>query len=151
VSSTPSQRARSRVFRLSRSAYLVALFLLFGAAPLAFARSGDEGSEAVLGPRVALLLLPILAAVFIARTATIVSADGIQIRALFGRRWLPWSEVRGLSLDGNRVYAVVAGGAVRLPCVRIADLHAVAELSAGRLPPVAKPVPKYAPARRRRR
>jgi hypothetical protein len=105
----------------------------------------------VFGPRVALLLIPVLAALFIARTATVVSPDGIEVRALLGRRRLPWEEVRGLSIRGARIYAVVSNGLVRLPCVRVGDLHAVSELSAGRLPPVERPVPRYAASRRRRR
>jgi hypothetical protein len=139
------------VFRLPRSAYLAVLFLLFGVAPLAFARGGDEGSAAVFGPRVALMLIPVAAAFFIARTATVVSSDGIEVRALFGRRRMSWAQLRGLSIRGTKIYAVLDDGAVRLPCVRVADLHAVAELSDGRLPPVARPVPRYAPSRRRRR
>ncbi len=150
MSSVPAPRLRERVFRLPRSAYFVVLFVLFGVAPLAFARGGDEGSVAVLGPRAVLVLIPVIIAFFIARTATVVSADGIEVRALLGRRRLPWAQIRGLSVRGTRVYAVVAEGAVRLPCVRVADLHDVAELSDGRLPPVARPTPKFAPSRRRR-
>jgi hypothetical protein len=124
------------------------LFVLFGVAPLAFAGGGDEGSPAVLGPRAALLLIPVIVAAYIARTATIVSTDGIEVRALLGRRRLSWQQVRGLSITGARVYAVVGDGAVRLPCVRIGDLHAIAALSDGRLPEIAKPVPRFAPSRR---
>jgi hypothetical protein len=151
VSSVPEPQRREQVFRLPRSAYLAVLFLLFGVAPLAFARGGDEGSEAVLGPRVALLLIPVVVGLFIARTATVVSTGGIEVRALLGRRRLSWEQVLALSVRGTRIYAVLQEGAVRLPCVRVSDLHTVAELSDGRLPAVARPVPKYAPARRRRR
>ncbi len=62
-----------------------------------------------------------------------------------------WDEVRGLALDGPRVYLVLHDGAVRLPCVRVADLGALSRASGGRLPELADPTPKFAPQRRRRR
>jgi hypothetical protein len=156
--------ATARTFRLPRSAYLIALILSFCVLPLAFANTADlsgsgggsissgQTSEIVVGPRVLLLLIPVLAIVFVARAATIVDGSGIRIRALFGSRRVPWDEVRGLSLDGHTVYAVFTdGGAIRLPCVRVADLGAVARASGGRLPAIPTARPKHAPSRRRRR
>jgi hypothetical protein len=141
----------SLVFRLPRSAYLAVLFLLFGVTPLAFAAAGgDEGGPAGVSWRLALLALPVLAAVFIARTATFVTEHGFRVRAAFGARTLTWEQVRGLSLGPRAVYAVTDDGAVRLPCVRIADLAAIARASGGRLPEIAEPVRRYAPSRRRR-
>lgn len=143
--------ARSLAFRLSRSAYLGVLFLLLCTAPLAFvADGGNEGGPTALTWRLSLLALPVLAAVFIARTATFASSAGLRVRAVFGVRELPWGDVRGLSIEGRAVYAVLADGAVRLPCVRVSDLAAIANVSAGRLPAIAEPVRKHAPARRRR-
>ncbi|HJQ43381.1 MAG TPA: PH domain-containing protein [Jatrophihabitantaceae bacterium] len=139
------------IFRLPRLAYLTVLFLFFCVAPLAFTDSAGEGAKAVFGPRALLLLVPVLAAFFIARTATIVDGNGIVVRAVFGRRELPWPDVRGLTIDNRSVYAVLADGAVRMPCVRVADLASVARASGGRLPEIADPVPKFAPSRRRRR
>jgi hypothetical protein len=98
-----------------------------------------------------LLVIPVLAAVFIARTATFVGPPGIRIRAAFGSRKLVWDQIRGLSVDGRSVYAVIQDGAVRLPCVRISDLSAIAKVSGDRLPKLADPVRKYAPSRRSRR
>jgi hypothetical protein len=95
-------------------------------------------------------VIPILAIVFIARTATIVGADGITVRALFGSRHLRWDSVRGISVTGRNVYAVTDQGGVRLPCVRIRDLATVAAASGGRLPELPEATPKYAPSRRRR-
>jgi hypothetical protein len=147
-----SAAVETRVFRLPRSAYLAVLFLLFCAAPLALsARGGDVGSEVGWSWRVLVLLVPVVAAVFIARTATFVSADGLRMRAAFGSRTVPWDDVRGLSVTGRAVYAVLEDGAVRLPCVGTSDLAAVAKASGGRLPEIAEPVRKYAPSRRRRR
>jgi Bacterial PH domain len=129
----------ARTFRVPRSAYVVVLFLVLGVTAL------------VQYPALAVLyLLPILAGVFIARVATVVDERGITVRALFGSKQLPWSELRGLSVTGRSVYAVTRDGAVRLPCVRISDLSAVAAASGGHLPALPEPVSKYAPSRRRR-
>lgn len=140
------------VFRLPRSAYLAVLFLLFCAAPLAFANEGgNEGGPAGITWRIVVLALPVLAAVFIARAATFVSGDGIRVRAAFGSTSLPWDSVRGLSVSDRSVYAVLSDGSVRLPCVRVPDLAAIARVSEGRLPEIAEARPKYAPSRRSRR
>jgi hypothetical protein len=144
--------AETVTFRLPRSAYLAVLFLLFCAAPLALsADAGDQGGAAGWSWRVVLLLIPVLAAVYIARTATFASPEGLRVRALFGSRRLPWDGVRGLSINERAVYAVLDDGSVRLPCVRTNDLAAIARVSGGRLPKIAEPVRKYAPGRRRRR
>ncbi|HEY7048654.1 MAG TPA: PH domain-containing protein [Jatrophihabitantaceae bacterium] len=129
----------SRVFRLPRSAYLAVLFLALCVTPL------------VQHPLAAILyVIPVAGTVFIARTATIVNEDGIAVRALIGRRMLPWDQVRGLSVTGRNVYAVTDDGAVRLPCVRVSDLAALSGASGGRVPQLPEATPKYAPSRRRR-
>jgi hypothetical protein len=151
VSSAPVAPATPRVFRLPRSAYLIAVSLLFCAVPLAFAGDGSYGARPVYGPRILFLLVPIAAALYIGRTATVVDRAGIRVRAVLGSRRLRWDELRGLSVAGSNVYAVAADGSVRLPCVHVADLAAVSRASEGRLPPVEPPTPKFAPARRRRR
>jgi hypothetical protein len=147
------------VFRLPRSAYLVVLFLLFGAVPVAFTggtftfdEKGDaQGAPAVVGWQTLALLVPVIAAVFVRRTATFVDADGIRVRAAFGSRLLRWDAVRALSVSGRSVYAVLADGSVRLPCVGVQNLGALTRASGGRLPELADPRPRYAPQRRRRR
>jgi hypothetical protein len=131
-------------------AYVVVLLLLFGTIPLAFTRDGAEESSAALGVRSLLIVIPVLAAVFIARWATFVDADGIRVRALFGQRHLPWSAIRGLQVRERSVYAVLADGALRLPCVHVTELSAVARASGGRLPEIPTATPKFAPSRRRR-
>ena len=97
------------VFRVPRPAYLVVLFLAVGVWPIAL-YGGDDGSgyatAARVTPLVLLFLVPVVAVVFIARTATIVDDDGITVRAAFGSRRLPWDSVRGLSVTGRSVYAV---------------------------------------------
>ncbi len=151
MSSVEAGPARPRVFRLSRLAYLAVVFLFFCAAPLAFSRSADEAAVAVYGPRMLLLLIPVMAVLFIARSATIVDPSGLIVRAAFGKRRLPWDQVRGLSLSGRSVYAVLSDGAMRLPCVGIADLAALSKASGGHLPEVAEATAKFAPSRRSRR
>jgi Bacterial PH domain len=151
VSSAPVPTALARAFRLQRSAYLGVLFLLFCTVPLAVAGSASQLSRPELSPRLLLLLLPVVATVFIARTATFVDGQGIRVRAAFGSRRLSWDEVRGLSIAERAVYAVCVDGSVRLPCVRVADLAAVAAASNGRLPEIAAPTPKFAPSRPTRR
>ena len=127
------------MFRLPRPAYLAVLFLALAVTALV--------QHPVL---LVAYLIPLLAIGFIARTATIVDADGITVRALFGSRQMRWDAVRGISVTGRNVYAVTDQGAVRLPCVRIRDLATVAAVSGGRLPELPQARPKYAPARRRR-
>ncbi len=142
------------VFRVARPAYLVVVFLAVGIWPIAL-YGGEDGSgyatAARVTPLVLLFVVPIIALVFIARTATIVDDAGITVRAAFGSRRLPWDTVRGLSVTGRSVYAVQADGSVRLPCVGVAQLSRVARASDGRLPAIADPKPRYAPQRRRRR
>lgn len=149
-SAEPGAVVPPRVFRLPRLTYLVVLFLLFSTFPLAVASSADQLARPTVGPRLVLLLIPLLAAVFIARTATVADSSGLVVRALFGSKQLGWDEVRGLSLSGRAVYAVLGSGAVRLPCVRTADLAALSKASGGHLPELPEPTPKYAPSRRRR-
>ena len=100
------------------------------------------------------LLVPVVAAVFIARTATLRLARrpcGCGRRSARGP--CPGTRCAGLSVTGRSVYAVLEddNGAVRLPCVGTADLAAVAKASGGRLPEIREPVRKFAPSRRRRR
>ncbi|HEY3738129.1 MAG TPA: PH domain-containing protein [Jatrophihabitans sp.] len=153
-----------RVFRLPTLAYLAVLLLIACTVPLAFAGNGEgtiidhndqvnDHSSGIGGlhvtPLIVLLVIPILAALYIGRTATFVSEDGIRVRAIFGSRTLPWTSIRGLETAERAVYAVIEGGAVRLPCVRLADLHAVAAASGGHLPDLPAPAMKSAPIRRR--
>ena len=136
-------------FRLPRSTYLALLFLLIGVYPLALGSA--YGGPVSWTWRAVLLIIPVLAAVFIARTATFVAPAGIRVRAAFGSRTLGWDQIRGLSVNGRSVYAVLEDGAVRLPCIRISDLSAISKVSGDRMPKLADPVRKYAPSRRSRR
>jgi hypothetical protein len=151
VSSSESPEPITRTFRLPSVTYLIVLLLLFCVVPIALTDRGSQSAPVVIGPQSALLLIPVIAALFIARTATIVDGKGITVRLAFGSRVLPWSDLRGLSVDERTVYAVTTSGSVRLPCIRIADLASVSKASGGHLPEVAEATPKFAPSRRRRR
>lgn len=138
------------VFRLPRTAYLVIVFLFFGAVPLAFTASGTYAPPAQVGIQTLVILIPAIATIFVARTATTVDAVGIAVRVAFGSRAMRWDEIRGLSVTGRNVYAVLADGSVRLPCIRVANLADVSRASDGRLPEIARPRLKQPPTRRRR-
>ena len=146
------------VIRLPRTSYLVVIFLFFACFTVGFGASGSHGlrdstggSGFDVGPQTLVFAVPLLVAIFIARTATVVSTAGLTVRALFGSRTLRWDEIRGLTVSGRAVYAVVDGGAIRLPCVRIAHLGPISRISAGRLPELPDATPKPAPQRQRAR
>jgi hypothetical protein len=139
------------IIRVSRASYLVVGFLAVGVAPVALYGGAEHPEQARISPLTLLYIVPILVAVFIARTLTMVNSDGIIVRALFGQRALPWDQIKGLSVSGRSVYAVLTDGAVRLPSVRIRDLAAIAVASGGRLPEIPEAIPKYAPSPHRRR
>ncbi|HEX8767414.1 MAG TPA: PH domain-containing protein [Jatrophihabitans sp.] len=81
-------------------------------------------------------LVPLAAAVYVARTATVVDEQGVHARAIFGSRTVGWDELRGLRLDrSGAVYAVdSSGGQLRLPCVRSTKLDELIAAGNGRIP-----------------
>lgn len=139
------------MYRLPAFAYLAVLFLVVCAAPLALAGSGAKLSSVVVGWRLVFFVIPAIAAVFIARTATIVDPSGIRVRLAFGSHRIPWDEIRGISVSGRAIYATLSDGSMRLPCVQLVDLTDIARSSGGRLPDLPEPTRKYALARRPRR
>jgi hypothetical protein len=91
----------------------------------------------VQSPVLALVyLIPLAAALYVARTATVVDERGVHARALFGSRTIGWDELAGLRLDrSGTVYAVDrAGGQLKLPCVRSTRLDELIAAGAGRIP-----------------
>ena len=81
-------------------------------------------------------LVPVAAAVYVARTATVVDERGVHARAVLGSRTVGWHELAGLRLDrSGAVYAVdTSGGQLRLPCVRSTRLDALVTAGDGRIP-----------------
>ncbi len=139
------------IIRVPRSSYLILGFLVVGFAPIALYGGAEHPTQARISWLTTLYLIPILVALYISRNATAAGTDGILVRALVGRRMLPWDTIRGLSVSRRSVYAVLTdGGAVRLPCVRIRDLAAISAASGGRLPEITEPEIIPAPGARRR-
>ena len=91
-------------------------------------------------------LLPLAAACYVGRTATIVDDEGVTARALLGSRLVPWSQLRGLLLaDKGAVYAVSSSGTrLRLPCVRATKLGPLIVAGGGRIPDPSQPPPAEA-------
>ena len=87
-------------------------------------------------PLALVYLLPLAAALYVARTATVVDERGLHARALLGTRTVGWHELAGLRLDrSGAVYAVdSSGGQLRLPCVRSTRLEPLIAAGAGRIP-----------------
>ncbi len=140
-----------RVFRLPALTWVPVLFLWVGAIPVAFAAGGSNGAGVHVGYGLVVLIVPAVVTLFVWRTGTVVNAAGMLVRAPFGTRVMPWADVRGLSVTGRAVYAVLRDGSVRLPCVRVSMLSEFARASGGHLPELADPVPKAPPERGRRR
>ena len=91
----------------------------------------------VHSPPLALIyLIPLAAAVYVARTATVVDELGLHARAVLGSQTVGWHELAGLRLDrSGAVYAVdSAGSQLRLPCVRSTRLDALIAAGNGRIP-----------------
>jgi hypothetical protein len=76
------------------------------------------------------LLIPITIAVWGWRAGTDADERGVEVRALFGSRLVPWSQVEALVPDGRRVQARLANGRViTLPAVTAADLPRLVQAS----------------------
>lgn len=82
-----------------------------------------------------LYLIPLAGAVWVLRTRTVIDADTVVVRRVFGRRVLPWSGIAELRLrDRGWLAAVLAeGGEVVLPEVRARHLPVLALITGGRI------------------
>jgi hypothetical protein len=100
-------------FRHNAAISIAGLVAFFAAIPLATARW-------YLAP---ILLIPLAVGFWGWRAGTDVDRSGVSVRALFGRRRLPWHQITGFAHVNRRVRAMLAGGtAVPLPAVTPADL-----------------------------
>lgn len=97
-------------------------------------------------------LIPLVAAVFIARRATVLDSRGVEVRALLASRRVPWSDVAGLAVDDRGAVAASlnSGAVLRLPYVRASHLPVLSGLTGGRVPAI-EDVPKPVSSRPRRR
>jgi hypothetical protein len=113
--------ARTMKFRYSAALAVGGVIALIGALPLLTA-------SAYFAP---VLLVPAAVAIWAWRAGTDVSPSGVAVRALFGTRRIPWSEVDALVPDGRHVQARLTNGRyVTLPAVSAADLPALVDRSA---------------------
>jgi hypothetical protein len=127
VSAADDNRVVRAVFRLPRSAYLPVLFLGFGVTVLVRSWAWT-----------AVYLVPLLAALFVARRATVVDARQITVRALFGRERIAWSRVRGLLISerGRVSVALDDQSAILLPYVRARHLPVLSQVSGNLVPAI---------------
>lgn len=80
------------------------------------------------------LLIPISVAAWGWRAGTDADERGVVVRALFGKRFLPWTQIEALVPDGRKVQARLANGRiVTLPAVTAADLPRLVEASGSEL------------------
>ncbi|WP_307849445.1 PH domain-containing protein [Qaidamihabitans albus] len=124
----PQQPDESRraVFRVPGIALLAVIILLFCVTPAAFALPGLQ----------ALYLVPLGLTVWIIRTRTVATREGLTVRTMFRTRHLPWTALKGLALtERSKVRAVLADDSrIALPAVRTRHLPVLALVSEGRLP-----------------
>jgi len=107
-------------FRHHSGLAIAGLVAFFGAIPVATYRW-------YLAP---ILLIPAAVAIWGWRAGTDADEGGVTVRALLGRRRLPWSRISGFAPRGRGVVAVLDGGAtVPLIAVTPADLPRLVELS----------------------
>ena len=109
-------------FRHHAGVAIAGLVATIGAVPLATARW-------YLTP---VLLVPAAVAVWGWRAGTEADETGITVRALLGRRRLPWDRINGFVPAGRRVVAVLDGGTtVPLTAVAPEDLPTLVAASGG--------------------
>jgi Bacterial PH domain len=121
--------ARRTRFRYHAALAVAGVIALIGAIPAASAAP-------YLLP---LLLVPLAVTGWAWLAGTDAGPDGLVVRALLGRRRIPWPAVSELGADARgRAYAtLVDGRAVPLPAVTAADLPRLVAASGHRLPEAA--------------
>ena len=121
-----ANEAPKAVFKIPNTALLAIAFLVVCVTPVAF---GDVPYLQWL------YVFPIALAVFVIRTRTTATAEGLEVRTMFGRRDLPWSSLKGLAItDKAKVRAVLQDDTkIALPAVRTRHLPVISLVSAGRM------------------
>lgn len=108
----------TRRFRRHAAITVAAIIALIGAVPVAI-----QGW--LYAP---VLLVPLAVAIWAWRSGTDVDESGLTVRALLGRRRIPWAEVTALVPDGRGgVQAVLGDRAVPLTAVRAVDMALVTQ------------------------
>ncbi|MEV7096999.1 PH domain-containing protein [Amycolatopsis sp. NPDC051045] len=115
---------RKAVFRIPRTSFMAIALLTICVTPIAL------GEIPYLQW---LYLFPIALAVFVVRTRTVATREGLAIRTMFGKRDVPWSALKGLAITKKaRVQAVLKDDTkVSLPTVRTRHLPVLSLVSEG--------------------
>lgn len=119
-------------FRRSGAVALAAILVTVIVMPFAGAVFLElEGlSKVVLAPvALAALIVPLLIAAWSLRSGVDVTADGITVRALVGRRVIPWTQVDGFDASDRVVHLVTTHGThLALPGVPPSDVQRLIDL-----------------------
>jgi hypothetical protein len=115
---------RKAVFRIPRTSFMAIALLTICVTPIAL------GEIPYLQW---LYLFPIALAVFVLRTRTVATREGLAIRTMFGHRDVPWAALKGLAITKKaRVQAVLKDDSkVPLPTVRTRHLPVLSLVSEG--------------------
>ncbi|RSM40902.1 PH domain-containing protein [Amycolatopsis balhimycina DSM 5908] len=124
VAEKQQDEGRKAVFRIPRTSFMAIALLTICVTPIAL------GEIPYLEW---LYLFPIALAVFVVRTRTVATRDGLAIRTMFGKRDVPWSALKGLAITKKaRVQAVLKDDTkVPLPTVRTRHLPVLSLVSDG--------------------
>jgi hypothetical protein len=132
IPATPNRGIR---FRQHGALAVAGLVAAVGALPVA-------SSSWYLAP---VVLIPLALVFWVLRSGTDADRSGLRVRALFGQRFIPWSEIEELAVDAHgRVVAVLPGHrSIRLNAVRPRDLPTLIEVGSQSAapPPPAAPGP----------
>ncbi|WP_235916156.1 PH domain-containing protein [Antrihabitans cavernicola] len=140
VPPTPSShtpKAARYVIRITRLAMLGVFLLLFGVSFPAISWPAAFGW---------LYLIPIATAVWVLRTQTTITGTGLELRSVFGKRAVDWTDVKGVRFP-KRGWAradLTNGTEVPMPAVSFDRLPELAAASQGRIPDPYAPSPDSA-------
>lgn len=83
-----------------------------------------------------LLLIPAAAVVWVARTRTVISESGLELRTVFKSRHVDWAELKGVSIPKRGFVRahLTDGSEVKLPAVSYDRLRDLIAASNGRIP-----------------
>ncbi|RJO75326.1 PH domain-containing protein [Nocardia panacis] len=83
-----------------------------------------------------LLLIPVAGVVWVARTRTVLSESGLELRRVFGSRHVGWAQLKGVSIPKRGFVRahLTDGSTVKLPAVTYDRLRDLIAASHGRIP-----------------
>ncbi len=125
-------------FRHHSALAVTALLAVIGSSP--FLIEGiialREGGSPANGLLILVTTIPLAIAIWAWRSGTDANEYGIRVRALFGRRIVPWTEVEALVPDqrGHTRAVLHSGAAVPLTAVKPSDLPRLAQCRAAAFP-----------------